>query len=99
MRSAWRGMLATVGCLSWEKKPSARQGRGAKNAEDRPLHRQTHYGAGKLHALQGDGMEAGAASGWRGGQSGGGLRLRDGKACVARDGARKNPEALRALRF
>src|SRR5260370_29671059 len=68
-------------------------------AKARPLHRRTHYGAGKLHAMQGDGMEAGAARRWRGGQSSGGLRLRDGEACVARNGARKNPEALQALRF
>ncbi len=56
-------------------------------------------GAGKLHALQGDGMEAGAAGGWGGGPGGGGVRLRDGGARVAGDGARADPETLRALRF
>src|SRR5207302_10950920 len=54
---------------------------------------------GKLHALQRDGMEAGAAAGWRGRYGGGGVRLRDGGACVAGHGARANSETLPALRF
>src|SRR5258708_18558224 len=36
MRTACRGMFATVCCLPWEKNRSSRQGRDAKNAEDRP---------------------------------------------------------------
>jgi len=44
-------------------------------------------------------MEDGAARGWSGGPRGRGVRLRDGGACVAGDGARANSEALRALRF
>src|SRR5260370_40798483 len=97
MRTACRGMLATVCCRTWEKNPSSRQGRDAKNAEDRPLHRQTHYGAGKLHALQGDGMEAGAASGWRGGRSGGGPRVGGWEAGGARGGEGEGPREQPAL--
>src|SRR5256885_1342045 len=44
-------------------------------------------------------MEAGAARRWRGGQHGGGVRLRDGGSRVAGDGACADSEALRALRL
>src|SRR5580704_2398914 len=57
------------------------------------------HGAGELRAVQRDGVEAGAARGWRGGQRGGGVRLRDGGSRDAGDGAGADSEAVRALRF
>ncbi len=57
------------------------------------------HGAGKLHAMQGDGMETGAAARRRGGQRGSTLRLRNAGTCRAGDGTRADSQALRALRF
>src|SRR5260370_39277645 len=71
-----------------------------RNSEkERRLEVVATYGAGKLHALQGNGMEAGGAGGWGGRPRGGAVRLRDGRSRVAGDGAGANSEAGRALRF
>src|SRR5713101_1919652 len=89
MQTACRLESAPVCCLAWENESVFQTG----HYTDR------NHGSGELHALQGDGMEAGAARGWRGGPRGGGVRLWNGAPRVAGDGACADSQALRALRF
>src|SRR5260370_41154544 len=71
-----------------------------RNSEkERRLEVVATYGAGKLHALQGNGMEAGGAGGWGGRRRGGAVRLRDVIARVAGEGAGGNSERVGPLRF
>lgn len=61
--------------------------------EERGLYK-AGYGARELHLVQGNGMEAGAAGGWRGRPSRPTVRLRHAGTLRSRAGAGAHPQAL-----
>src|SRR5260370_17891275 len=86
--AVWRG-----------KRTGLKTGHYRNSEKERRLEVVATYGAGKLHALQGNGMEAGGARGWGGRPRGGAVRLRGGRSRVAGDGAGAKSGAVRAMRF